>query len=155
MTNTHTNTHSYRYIPKSLRSLELQATIKTVVAIVTILKRLPSDWSRHIQSRGQILFIKRAKTSAQLLVLKAPTARTVCCVCAVRYKRGTLGDNNLRMCVLPEQIISELTSFHQNRGHSTLWRTPVTLYPPVCLFCTVNTLLLGGGGAPDGVYIRT
>lgn len=33
----------------------------------------------------------------------------------------TLGmsHNYRRICILPEQIISELSSFHQNRGHST------------------------------------
>lgn len=130
----HTQTRSYRYIPKSLRSLQLRATIKTVVAFVTILKRIQSDWSRHIQSRGQILFIKRARTSAWLLLLWAPTVRVrrVCVRCDAGT--GTLGDNNLRMCVLPEQIISELTSFHQNRGRSTLWRTPVTLLTSACMF---------------------
>lgn len=129
----HTQTRSYRYIPKSLRSLQLGATIKTVVAFVTILKRIQSDWSRHIQSRGQILFIKRARTSAWLLLLWAPTVRVrhVCVRCDAGA--GTLGDNNLRMCVLPEQIISELTSFHQNRGRSTLWRTPVTSLTSACV----------------------
>lgn len=74
MTNPYTNTHTQLlYIPKSLILLELEATIKTIVALVIILKMLPSDWSRHIQSCGQILFIKRAKTSARLLSLKAPT----------------------------------------------------------------------------------
>lgn len=75
---------SRSYTPKSLRLLQLGATIKTVVARVTILKRLPSDQSRHIQSRGQILFIKRAKTSAQLLLLKAPTMRVLCVLCNTR-----------------------------------------------------------------------
>lgn len=78
MWQSHTQSHSRSYTPKSLRLLQLGATIKTVVALVTILKRLPSDWSRHIQSRGQILFIKRAKTSAQLLLLKAPTMSVFC-----------------------------------------------------------------------------
>lgn len=79
-----TQFHSRSYTPKSLRLLQLGATIKTVVAHVTILKRLPSDQSRHIQSRGQILFIKRAKTSAQLLLLKAPTMRVLCVLCNTR-----------------------------------------------------------------------
>lgn len=68
-------------IPKSLRLLGLRATIKTIVALAIILKMLLSDWSRHIQSCGQILLIKRAKTSAQLLWLRAPTARVFVCVC--------------------------------------------------------------------------
>lgn len=78
MWQSHTQSLSRSYTPKSLRLLQLGATIKTVVALVTILKRPPSDWSRHIQSCGQILFIKRAKTSAQLLLLKAPTMRAFC-----------------------------------------------------------------------------
>lgn len=88
---TYTHPRNYWYIPKSLGLLELGATIKTIVALVIILKILPSDWSRHIQSRGQILFIKRAKTSAQLLLLKAPTLCVSVCVCARWYMRGTLG----------------------------------------------------------------
>lgn len=84
MWQSYTQFHSRSYTPKSLRLLQLGATIKTVVARVTILKRLPSDQSRHIQSRGQILFIKRAKTSAQLLLLKAPTMRVLCVLCNTR-----------------------------------------------------------------------
>lgn len=80
MTHLYTYTHSCWYKPKSLRTLELGATIKTIVALVIILKMLPSDWSRHIQSRSQTLFIKRAKTSAQLLLLKAPTVCVFVCM---------------------------------------------------------------------------
>lgn len=89
MWQSYTQSHIRSNTPKSLRLLQLGATIKTVVALVTILKRLPSDPSRHIQSRGQILFIKRAKTSAQLLLLKAPTMRVFCVCCAIQ-DRDTL-----------------------------------------------------------------
>lgn len=71
---------------QSLKLLQLGATIKTAAALITILKRLPSDWTRHIQSCGQILFIKRAKTSAQLLLLKAPSMRVFCVCCAIQYR---------------------------------------------------------------------
>lgn len=78
----HTQARSYRYTPKSLRWLQLGATIKTVVAFFfffsTVLKRIQSDWSRHIQSRGHVLFHKGGRDLRSVII--AESARRACVV---------------------------------------------------------------------------
>lgn len=84
MLRTHTQERSYWYTPKSLRWLQLGATIKTVVAFfppaffATVLKRIQSDWSRHIQSRGHVLFHKGGRDLRSVII--AESARRACAV---------------------------------------------------------------------------
>lgn len=132
---------------------------------------LPSDCNRRIQSCGQILLIKKAKTSAQLLWLKAPTVRIdacvdfyicVCvCVCAnlccwIKQETNTqknklgLPQNNLRICILPEQIISQLSSFHPTENTNCCLEQRGRLSLPRVSLPSISTQFpLGGGGTTE------
>lgn len=74
----HTQARSYRYTPKSLRWLQLGATIKTVVAFFFSLFFQPFSKGYNLigadtsNPAATSFFIKGAETSAQLLSLRAP-----------------------------------------------------------------------------------